>query len=61
MEEDSHDRKYKIDAGQELALVCHGTGDPEPELKWRREVSILTFQKDLKLLLDILYLGTWGS
>jgi len=37
MEEDSHDRKYKIDAGQELALVCHGTGDPEPELKWRRE------------------------
>ena len=40
MEEDSHDRKYKIDAGQELALVCHGTGDPEPVLKWRREVSI---------------------
>lgn len=37
MEEDSHDRKYKIDAGQELALVCHGTGDPEPVLKWRRE------------------------
>ena len=40
MEEDSHDRKYKIDAGQELALVCHGTGDPEPVLKWRREVRI---------------------
>lgn len=30
-------RTYKIDAGQELALVCSGTGDPQPVLKWRRE------------------------
>ena len=29
---------YKINSGEELALVCHGTGDPEPVLKWKREV-----------------------
>jgi len=31
------ERTYKIDAGRELALVCTGTGDPKPVIKWKRE------------------------
>ena len=42
-------RTFKIDAGHELALVCSGTGDPEPVLKWRREVLSFSTQKNVKL------------
>jgi hypothetical protein len=28
---------YRIHAGQELALVCRGRGDPSPTIKWKRE------------------------
>lgn len=28
---------YKVVAGEELALVCHGTGDPAPTIEWKRE------------------------
>ena len=34
------ERTYKIDAGRELALVCTGTGDPKPVIKWKREVML---------------------
>ena len=29
---------YKMRSGEELALVCHGHGDPMPTLVWKREV-----------------------
>ena len=31
---------YKIRSGEELALVCHGHGDPKPAIVWKREVGI---------------------
>ena len=30
---------YRVHAGQELALVCRGRGDPKPTIKWKREVN----------------------
>ena len=30
--------EIKLSTGDELALVCKGTGDPKPKLKWTREV-----------------------
>ena len=42
------ERTYKIDAGRELALVCTGTGDPKPVIKWKREVNL---KKSTKVLL----------
>lgn len=29
--------EYTVTAGEEVALVCHGQGDPAPTLKWSRE------------------------
>ena len=29
---------YRVQVGQELALVCRGRGDPTPVIKWKRQV-----------------------
>ncbi|TRY78849.1 hypothetical protein TCAL_07740 [Tigriopus californicus] len=31
------DGEIRLHSGEELALSCHGTGDPEPLLRWTRE------------------------
>jgi hypothetical protein len=30
---------YQLNTGEELALVCHGHGDPMPTITWKREVA----------------------
>ena len=44
-------RTYTIRSGEELALVCHGHGDPKPAIVWKREVGT-------ELMAGVLVLGS---
>ncbi len=32
--------EIRLNVGDELALVCRGTGDPEPRITWSRKVVL---------------------
>ena len=52
-EEEEEGEEIRLNVGDELALVCQGTGDPEPRIKWTRKVGwcrlIMSEQKEKNL------------